>query len=209
VVGIGFMHMLGEKLFAQPTLALWARKIGIERYDSPRTHTEHIYRLMGLMHKELPSATWVSYVGPALSMNVKPQPAIDGRYACIEQTAKQAGVQAVSAWVGRAFRAAEQGAKNFPHLKIALQAPDGLHLTAQGAVLAASVLYDRIYDVSPVELPVPEPYFSALGPTFPTQHETAHYLQKTARSIALRYKVECGEKLPEDDAAAALLAGPK
>lgn len=206
VVGIGFMHMLGESLFKHPTLSLWAMRLGITRYDSPRIHTDHIYRLMGLMRKELPAAKWVSYVGPALSMNVAPQPAIDARHACIEESARAAGVDAISAHVGRAFRNAEAAAKTRPELKLALQAADGLHLAPQGAVLAASVLYQRIYGVDPVWLAVPEPYFSKLGDTDEARRAMAMFVQETARTTNAQYAPACGERLPEDEAAAETLS---
>ena len=208
VVGIGFMHMLGESMFERPSMSLWLDRIGVEGFDSPRRHTEHIYRLLQLMQRYTPRASWVSYVGPALANNVVPQPAIDARYACIEQTAREAGVGAISAHVGRAFREAEAEARKRPGLKLRLNTEDSLHLSAQGAVLAASVIYQRIYGVDPSGLPVPEPYRTALGDSDAARGEVARLLQRIARDTNARYAPTCDDRaiLPEDERARARLS---
>ncbi|MET0343808.1 MAG: hypothetical protein ABW252_22535 [Polyangiales bacterium] len=200
VVGIGFMHMLGEGWFARPTLGLWLQRIGLSGFDSPRRHTEHVYRFMALMKQHAPRATWVSYVGPALANNIVPQPAIDARYACIEQTAHGAGMHALSAHVGHAFRSAEQRGASRPELALKLNTDDSLHLSPQGAVLAASVLYQRIYGVDPVGLTVPGPYYQDLGAGDDARRAVARFLQEVARDTNATYAPPCDDAalLPED-----------
>ncbi len=203
VVGIGFMHMLGVRAFEHPTVTYWLHRALPARFDSPRLHTEHIYRFIEDMRRELPSATWVSYIGPALSSNLVPQPYIDARYACIEHTARSAGASVLSAPVGRAFRNVEQTAQARPELAIRLQQPDGLHLTAQGALLAATVLYTAIYGVDPVGLRVPESTRVGLHAKPELRPVVAQLLQETARDTVLRYAPTCSEgaRLPEDEQA--------
>ena len=210
VVGIGFMHMLGEAMFERPTVSLWLGRLGVEGFDSPRRHTEHIYRFVELMRRYTPRASWVSYVGPALATNVVPQPAIDARYACIEQTVREAGVGAMSAHVGQAFRRAEAAARDRPELKVQLNTEDGLHLSQQGAVLAASVLYERIYGVDPTGLPVPARYRAALGDSDQARERVALFLQQVAHETTARYAPACdpAATLPEDERARARLTAP-
>lgn len=207
VVGIGFMHMLGGRTFEYPTLMAWLHRALPTHFDSPRVHTEHIYRFIEDMQAELPGATWVSYIGPALSSNRAPQPQIDARYACIAQTAESAGAPVLSAPVGRAFRDAEQAAQGRPELALNLQQADGLHLTWQGALLAATVLYTSIYEVDPVGLRVPERTFVGLHADPELRPVVARLLQETARDTVSRYAPACSktDRLPEDERAANLL----
>jgi hypothetical protein len=199
VIGIGYMHMLGQRSFDHPSLTAYLARMHVGSFDSPRFHTEHIYRFIELMRTELPGATWVNYVGPALAHNTAPQPAIDERHACIAQMAQVSGARVLNAYVGRAFRVAEERARKegFP---LQLQLADGLHLSAQGAVLAASVMYRTIYGVDPIGLSIPEPYLAALSRTPSEREGIAHMLQEVAQDTAERYRPECAHMLPEDEA---------
>jgi hypothetical protein len=200
VVGIGYMHMLGQRSFDYATITYWLSRLSLAGYDSARSHTEHIYRFVEAMRRELPEATWVNYVGPALVFNKGPQPSIDARHACIERYGRQAGTRVLSAPVGRAIRNAEDAAQKRPELAIKLQLDDGLHLAPQGAVLAASVLYRSIYGVDPVGLAIPEPLARALAETPEQQAKVARFLQEVARDTVASYAPPCATPLPEDEA---------
>ena len=197
VIGIGYMHMLGQRSFEHASLTYWLSRLQLASADSPRFHTEHIYRFIELMRTELPGATWVNYVGPALAHNVAPQPAIDARHACIANAAERTGDRVLNAHVGQAFRRAEQRARA-ENVPLSLQLSDGLHLSAQGAVLAASVIYQSIYGVDVVGLPVPQPYRDALAPTAEAQARVTQLLQETARDTVRSYRPACTTSLPED-----------
>lgn len=210
VVGIGFMHMLGQRAFDHPTLMDWLHGVLPNRFNSPGRQTEHIYRFIDLVRRQTSNAAWVNYVGPALSNNVGPQGSIDARFACIEQTAASAGVSVLTAPVGRAFRNAEQAAARRPDFNLHLQQADGLHLTPQGAWLAASVLYLRIYGVDPVGLPAPPPYARYLGSSEAEQVSVARFLEEVARDTVTHYAPDCTADalLPEDEKGRARLQAP-
>lgn len=201
VIGIGFMHMLGQKSFDRPTVSAWLGRVLPSRYDSPRPHTEHIYRFMGLVRQELPSATWVNYIGPALATNTDAQSSIDARYACIATAARGTGAKILNAPVGRAFRNAEKAARAHPEYKIVLQEPDGLHLTPQGALLAATVLHAAIYVVDPRGLTIPDAVAVHLGTTADVRTKVVGFLQEVARATVTAPPPGCDKsaRLPEDD----------
>ena len=206
VVGVGFMHLLGTRSYSYPSLTHHLSKVMPERFDSPRRHTLHKYRFMQLTRQLHPKATWVNYVGPALSNAKEPQPRINARFECIRRVAANAGLEIKNVPVGPAIRTAEERAKDHPELSIALQQPDFLHLTAQGGLLAGYVFYEALFGVSPKGLPVPDRYRDNLAPDH--IDEVATFLQEVASDTLRDYRApDCDEsaRLPEDAEGAALL----
>jgi hypothetical protein len=205
VVGVGFMHLLGEGSFEHPSLFHWLGKLMPSRYDSPRRHTANKYAFIRELRETLPEATWVNYVGPALANNVAPQSRINARFECIRRAAEKAGTAVLNAPVGPAFRAAERAAAERPALPIQLQKEDFLHLTPQGGYLAACVFYETLYGVSAQGLPLPARYVGKLAPA--NEAEVASFLADIAHETVAGYQATCSAEdlLPEDARGASML----
>lgn len=206
VVGVDLVHLLGQNRFDRPNLYQWLTKLSLAE-GSVRTRTRDVYRFMGLAHALLPDAHWVSYVAPALANNPAVQPAIDARFACINEHARAVGLAALDAPVGHAFRVAEQLARE-RGLPLRLQHDDFLHLRPQGALLAAAVLYATIYEVDPSGLPVPARYRGKLASIPEQEAELATFLTGIAGRTVRSYHAACPQtaELHEDRAADEWLA---
>jgi hypothetical protein len=204
VVGVGFMHLIGDRWFEHPTLAHVLHRLSPKSYLSPKGQTEDVYRFAALTRELAPKAQWVNYVGPALANNPSVQPRIDARFECIRRASEAAGSAVLNVPVGAAFRRAEDAAGRDPSLGIRLQHADDLHLTPQGELLAACVFYESLFGVSSVGLPPPERMRGHLGAredALVLRLETiAHEL------VSAPPRASCaGAELSEDDAGRRLL----